>query len=159
MSNINGKPARIWIEKNRIDNGLFRVYWKDLTGDIEYDNNKGGATLDPEEGEGLRYEWYYKDGERADGESKGWFVNGISRSIYTYKNKKADGLWAEWFPNGNKRKEGYHRDGKRHGIWRYWNSCEILIAEEKFNDGILVHQKHYNKQGKEFLYSNREPGI
>ena len=149
MSTLNGKPVENWIGENCPENGLFRAYW---TEDGE------GISLE-DTGYGLRYEWYYKDGERADGESKGWFVNGISRSIYTYKNKKADGLWAEWFPNGNKRKEGYHRDGKRHGIWRYWNSCEILIAEEKFNDGILVHQKHYNKQGKEFLYSKRESGI
>jgi antitoxin component YwqK of YwqJK toxin-antitoxin module len=159
MSYIKGEHPGKWIEENMPENGLFRVYWKDLTGDIEYDNDNAGVTFDSEEGEGLRYEWYYKDGERADGESKGWFSNGISRSIYTYKNKKADGLWTEWFPNGNKRKEGYHRDGKQHGIWRHWNSCGVLIAEEKFNDGILVHKKHYNEQGEEFLDSKWEPGI
>ncbi len=56
--------------KNNPENGLFRVYWKDII-----DNWHGSATLNPDEGEGLRYEWYYKDGKRADGVSKGWWPN------------------------------------------------------------------------------------
>ncbi len=51
MSKINGKPADEWIESNHPENGLFRVYWKDVITYLE-----GGATLDPDESEGLRYE-------------------------------------------------------------------------------------------------------
>jgi antitoxin component YwqK of YwqJK toxin-antitoxin module len=159
MSKINGKPANDWIAENRIENGLFRVYWKDITGDVEYDNDNAGVTFDSEEGEGLRYEWYYKDGERADGECKGWYSDGSLRSIYTYKNRDKDGLWGQWWPDGKKRMEGFHKDGKQHGIWRHWSPSGVLIAEEKFNDGKKVYIKHYDEQGEEILDSKWEPGI
>jgi hypothetical protein len=46
------------IRNNHPENGLFRVYWKNVVSWEE-----GGATFEPEEAEGLRWEWYYKDGE------------------------------------------------------------------------------------------------
>ena len=49
MSKINGKPADVWIEENHPENGLFRVYWKDV---VNWD--EGGLTFNPDEGEGLR---------------------------------------------------------------------------------------------------------
>ena len=64
MSHINKEPAAVWIRHNHPENGLFRVYWKDVIDDLD-----GGATLNQHEGEGLRYEWYYKDGKRSDGVS------------------------------------------------------------------------------------------
>ena len=40
MSEIDGKRPKYWIEKNNPENGLFRVYWKDII-----DNWHGSATL------------------------------------------------------------------------------------------------------------------
>ena len=63
MSTIYGRYryADDWIDKVHPQNGLFRVYWKDVK-----NPHYGGATLDPDEGEGLRYEWYYKNGQMVD---------------------------------------------------------------------------------------------
>ena len=97
MSKINGKPAPEWIEENRPESGLFRVYWKDV---INFD--EGGLTFDENEGEGLRWEWYYKDGERADGEAKGWFSNGQIKQLSTWKNNRLDGKWIQWEQDGTK---------------------------------------------------------
>ena len=81
MSYINGKPAEDWIDENRPDTGLFKAYWKDAI-----DDDHGDATLDPDVGVGLRYEWYYKDGKRADGVSKCWYPGGKLKSERHYKN-------------------------------------------------------------------------
>ena len=51
----------------RPENGTFEVY---------YENGQ------------LRYQWDYKDGERADGESKGWWPDGSLKQIRTFKNGK-----------------------------------------------------------------------
>ena len=53
-SQKTGKTSEDWIEENRPENGLFRAYWYNYTGD-----DPGEPTLDPVEGDGLRYEWYY----------------------------------------------------------------------------------------------------
>ena len=44
MSYINGYNADVWIEQNHPENGLFRVYWKDI---IKW--NDGGATSSAKE--------------------------------------------------------------------------------------------------------------
>ena len=107
MSIINDKPAEEWIEKNHPENGLFRVYWTGVKGP-----NDGGATLDPDESEGLRYEWYYKDGKRADGKTRGWRPNGQLKQEGTYKNGKKDGLQTEWYENGQVKSKGTYKNGK-----------------------------------------------
>jgi len=108
MSEItSGSRAIHWIEKNQPENGLFRVYWKDVQS-----THRGGATLDPDKGEGLRYEWYYKDGKRADGESKGWWPNGQIKHIWTWKDGELNGLYTYWHENGQKVCEEIYKDGK-----------------------------------------------
>jgi antitoxin component YwqK of YwqJK toxin-antitoxin module len=114
MSEINGLSKHEWIEANRPENGIFRAYWKN-----SYSPNAGDATLDPDEGEGLRYEWYYKDGKQ-HGESKGWFPNGQLKQVRHFRNGKIDGLWTFWYKNGQKESEGYFRNGLKDGTWTYW---------------------------------------
>jgi len=97
-----------WIRKNHPENGVFRVYWKDVEGPY-----KGGVTLDPNENEGLRWEWYYKDGKHADGVSKGWFPNSQLKSEWNYKNGKRNGLQTQWDQNGQKMWEVTYKDGQK----------------------------------------------
>lgn len=84
---FDGELVDVWIEAYHPENGLFRVYWKDVI-----DPYNGGATLDPDEGEGLRFEWYYKDGKQ-EGKALGWFPNGRLKQEGTYKNGKQEGKW------------------------------------------------------------------
>ena len=114
MSKINGYHANIWIAKNHPVNGLFRVYWKDII-----DNDNGGATLNSDEGEGLRYEWYYKNGKK-DGTSRGWYPNGQLKHKVHWKDGKAEGLSIEWHENGQKRWEATHKNGKENGLRTEW---------------------------------------
>ena len=67
----NENPT-IGIQYDIPTNGLFQVHWSNGN---------------------LRYEWYYKDGERADGESKGWFPNGNMKQVWNWKNGEKDGLF------------------------------------------------------------------
>ncbi len=73
-------------------NGLFQIHWPN--------GNK-------------RYEWYYKDGKRADGVSRGWWPNGILKQERTYKDGKEDGLFTKWYENGQKKSEITYKDGKQ----------------------------------------------
>ena len=117
-----GMDCDDWIEQNRPENGLFRAYWKNAIEvtpdnyhlyrkDLEGPKWIGGATLDPEEGEGLRYEWYYKDGLHTDGISKGWWSNGNLKHSWTWKNGEKNGLYRGWYMNGLQSVEGIYKDG------------------------------------------------
>ena len=114
MTYVNGMRAEIWIEENRPENGLFRAYWKDPSTSNDYEKawkKEGSATLDPEEGEGLRWEWYYKDGKRADGISKGWYTDGKLKQTMTWKDSKRNGPLIAWYANGEQRPERIYKDG------------------------------------------------
>ena len=76
MSSINGKPIENWIGENCPENGWLRAYWTE---------DGHGISLE-DTGFGLRYEWEYKDGKRADGVSKGWFPNGNMKQVWNWKN-------------------------------------------------------------------------
>ena len=129
MSLIYKQDSEDWVEENHPENGLFRVYWKDVKG-----NYRGGATLDPEEGEGLRYEWYYKDGKMADGVSRGWFPNGNLKSEWTWKDGKANGVYTQWHMNGQKKLEGTFKNGVFHGKWTEWYENGQKRNEVTYND-------------------------
>jgi antitoxin component YwqK of YwqJK toxin-antitoxin module len=166
MSYINGVPAEDWIEENRPENGVFRVYWK--KGSTFWG---GDATLDPNEGKGLRYEFHYKDGKRADGVSKGWFpsgqlkhqwtwknneMNGLwirwhrNGQIYkkiTYKNGEKDGLWTNWYRHGQIRDEGIWKNGKKDGLWTFWYEGGNKWKEVTYKNGKLISSKLWDEKG------------
>ena len=140
-----GIPAEEWIEANHPENGLFRVYWKNVIEITEYNYLRyrdslsgarciGEATLDSEEGEGLRWEWYYKDGKRADGVSKGWYPNGQLKSKFNWKGRM-HGLYQEWYDNGQKKLEGTQKDGKEDGLFTEWFKNGQKRKEVTFKDG------------------------
>ena len=115
MSYIDRKSSQIWIEENCPENGLFRVYWKDVIDDFH-----GGVTFDPDEGEGLRWEWYYKDGKRADGISRGWYPNGIlKQERHRNKSGELDGKWTVWNEYGQMNGEWTYKNGKLVGTQAY----------------------------------------
>ncbi len=167
MSYIDGIEANKWIKNNHPENGLFRVYWKNV---VNWD--EGGATFDPDEGEGLRWEWYYKDGERADGISRGWFPNSNLKSEHTWKDGKLNGKWIqwketgekeivkyykdgnhdgsyiEWYKNGEKLKEGTYKDGNYDGLWTYWYINGQKRWEKTFKLGEIISEINYNKDGQ-----------
>ena len=141
MSLINGAAADVWIEENKPENGLFRAYWKDVTG-----IRTGGATLDPDEGVGLRYEWYYKDGKRAEGISRGWDSDGKLRSLRIY-NDMASLVHFEWYENGKKEYEKNYKDGKFDGLYTHWYDNGQKSFEGAYDDGKLISEKYWNEDG------------
>ena len=132
----------VWINNNCPIDGLFRVYWTE----------KGEATLDPEEGVGLRYEWYYKDGKRADGTSKSWHENGKIKQEYIWKNEgvtlrgdlkepvggTVDGTSKWWHPNGQLKQTQNWKNGVKHGVSNSWHKHGQKRSEETYKDGKLV---------------------
>ena len=164
---------REWIKNNHPENGLFRVYWKNVVNWEE-----GGATFDPDEGEGLRWEWYYKDGERADGISRGWYPNGNLKSEQlnglwienveagmkgielNMKNGKKDGLFTIFYmQNGQKREEQTWKDGKPDGLRTFWYENGQKKWEETYKDGLWDGLRtYYNEDGsiKELKHEIKE---
>ena len=131
MSWIDGQNADKWIEENHPKNGVFRVYWKDV---ISIEPLEGGVTLDINEGEGLRWEWYYKEGA-IDGVSMGWYPNGQLKQERRRKNGKHHGLWTEWFDNGKKKSEGIYKNGKKDGVFTQWYDNGEKWTEVIFKNG------------------------
>ena len=130
MSYINnGYSADVWIKKNHPNNGLFRVYWKDVEG--PYD---GGVTFNSTEGKKLRWEWFYKDGQK-DGVSKGWWPDGKLKQERTYKNGKRDGLFTIWYENGLKEREENYKDGELDGLVTIWYDNGQKKVEKTYKNG------------------------
>ena len=148
MSSINGRISTEWIHNNRPYNGLFRAYWTE----------DGNASVE-NTGLPVRYEWYCKDGKRADGISRGWWPNGqlkqemtwkdgellleihwgkngVKTARYTWKNGKRDGLQTYWYPNGHKRKESTYKDGKQDGVETRWYQNGQKIYEVNYKEGL-----------------------
>ncbi len=180
MSYIDGVPAEDWIEENRPKNGWYRVYWslpkklifhdiikgkrvsENLTTGLTDDGSvvgKGSKKSYLEQGYKLKYEWKYKNGKRADGESKGWWPNGQIKQIQTwkdgvphgphtawydngnlfaqryYKNRLEVGLWTYWYETGRKMREGNKKDNKREGLWTFWSPTGNKEKEEFYVNG------------------------
>ena len=134
MSTINGKPAEDWISENSPEIGVFRAYW-----------TEDGESVSLEDtGYGLRYEWYYKDGKRVDGVSRGWHLNGQIKSIHTYKDGKMISRteW-EWYSNGQKWKEGTYKDGNKNGKWTHWYENGQKKWEGTYKDGKVISSKRW----------------
>ena len=158
-----GKRGQVideWIKLNHPDNGLFRVYWKNVIA-----SNIGDVTLDPNDGEELRYEWYYKDGKRADGISKGWWPNGKLKHKWCWKNNVRDGLWIFYDENGQKKSEEIYKDGKEDGLWTYWSSdgndfAKLIIKNGQPWDGTYKKWSPYPyPNGKKILERFYKDGI
>jgi histidinol-phosphate aminotransferase len=85
----------------------------------------------------LRYEWYYKNGKRADGVSKGWYPDGTLSSESTYK----DGEIIKrcfWYETGIKIKEENHKNGEYNGLYARWDKNGQKEWEKFYKDGELV---------------------
>jgi len=143
MSYINDESAEEWIERNQPTNGLFKVYWKDVVGLA-----RGGATLDQDEGEGLRYEWYYKDGKK-DGVSKGWYPNGQIKHEWGWKNGIEDGQWKFWDGNGNLTAESFYKEGIKIGLWTWWYENGTKGREVTYKDGEYLLWIEWDMDGVE----------
>ena len=130
--------ANIWIENNHPENGWFRAYW-------EKDGN--GASLE-DTGFGLRWEWEYKDGERADGESKGWWPSGQLKCKWTYKDNKQVGKYNLWHPNGQKKIESYYTDnGVPNGLCIWWYDNGNKMQEFTYVNGKRSNEFEWNRDG------------
>ena len=100
----------------RPENGTFEVY---------YENGQ------------LRYQWDYKDGERADGESKGWWADGSLKQIRTFKDGKLHGRTIEWYSDGTKKVESSWKEGEVHGLVIWYNEDGGIRYEAHYENGLL----------------------
>ena len=104
-------------------NGLFQIYWSNGN---------------------LRYEWYYKDGKRADGVSRGWWPNGKLKQMIIRKDGKKDGLETTWHENGQKMYEGTYVYGIEVGKWTAYNedgTVKTVWEESKYTQGLTLKRK------------------
>jgi len=130
--------ATVWIRENRPENGWFRAYW-------EKDGN--GVSLE-DTGFGLRFEWEYKDGERADGISKGWYPNGVLKHTWNWKDKKQVGKYNLWYPNGQKKIESYFDNGVPKGLATWWYDNGNKMKEYTFVNGKMPDKiREWNRDG------------
>ncbi len=172
MGYINGIGSDLWIEENHPENGCLRVYWKGVIHYVPGGIWDADFTLNEEEGDGLRYELFFKDGMRADGITRGWYPNGNLKSEHTWKDGKLNGKWIqwketgekeivkyykdgnhdgsyiEWYKNGEKLKEGTYKNDFYDGLWTYWYVNGQKRWEKTFKLGEIISEINYNKDGQ-----------
>ena len=172
--------ASEWIEKNHPENGVFRVYWKDpptgpwrtrgdnaRLGKYTSENKesyyigfeKGGGVSFKDEGYGLRYEMYFKDGKR-EGISRGWFPNNQLKQKITWKGGKFNGKYTEWYDTGQKSEESYFENGKMEGLKTYWyengQKEREVNYKEKYKEGLSTS---WYKNGQKKAEGNYNEGV
>jgi antitoxin component YwqK of YwqJK toxin-antitoxin module len=104
----NERDTNLGNRYNTPIDGLFQVHWPNGN---------------------LRYEWYYKDGKRADGISRGWWENGNLKQEKNWKNGKQNGFWTSWYENGLIWLKRDMKDGKL-----VYNEHSFMIHGEKLSD-------------------------
>ena len=115
----------------------------------------------------LRYEWEYKDGKRADGESKGWHPSGNLKQIRNWKDGKEDGLHTEWFDSGQMKIEETYKNGYPDGLYTKWYENGQKKMEERYhrkpdwaaeipsvNDGLWINWTEDGKLSSERIYKD-----
>ncbi len=129
MSLVNGESADKWINRHKPENGWFRVYYIDSSG-------HQSATMTP--GKQLRWEWKYKNGKRADGVSKGWYLKGQLKQIQHYKNGVRHGKTIRYFPNGQIMDKFDCKDGLRHGLLKSYLENGVMAQESVWESGECI---------------------
>lgn len=131
--------------------GVFKIYWKNVRKSVGVAKDiypeGGDATIDPKEGEGIRFMFRYKEGKR-HGLSVGFLPNGKLKSLYNYVNGKQHGYKFEFFPNGKLRLMKSMKQGTVSGLNCVWyrngNIKKISIYEMKKPIGVCMI---YDKSG------------
>jgi antitoxin component YwqK of YwqJK toxin-antitoxin module len=112
----------------------------------------------------LRYEWYYKDGKRADGVSKGWYENGQIKQVRNYKDNQLHGLMLHYYHNGLKKSEQNWKQNNLHGLYTMWYYARTSKIDIKYNkwkegtykdgirDGKWTFWNPYGQVEREILY-------
>ena len=112
----------------------------------------------------LRYEWYYKDGKRADGVSKGWYENGQIKQVRNYKDNQLHGLMLHYYHNGLKKSEQNWEQNNLNGLYTMWYYARTSKIDTKYNkwkegtykdgirDGKWTFWNPYGQVEREILY-------
>lgn len=70
-----------------------------------------------------------------DGDSDGWFTNGVQELHERFEAGLPHGPRITWYPNGQKCSEGQLVSGRQEGIYRRWHENGQLAAEAEFAAG------------------------
>ena len=143
MSLVNGESAIPWIDRHKPENGWFRVYYIDFAG-------HQSATMTP--GKQLRWEWRYKDGKRADGVSKGWYLKGQIKQIQHYKNGVRHGKTIRYFPNGQMLDEFNFKNGFKHGTQTTYLENGVISKQSIWNNGEMEKTEIYTDDVNKISY-------
>ncbi len=72
---------------------------------------------------------------RLQGESVGWFINGVREVCEHFRRGLPYGTRTTWHMNGQKRSEGLLVAGQQQGTYRQWHENGTLAAEAEFEAG------------------------
>ena len=130
MSRVNGKSAHEWIEKNHPQDGEWIVYYKKGTAE--------DVTLDPEESDGKRWQFKYKNGVKIN-HSYGWYRDGTLKQVKYWIDGKRHGELIRYYQNGKINDHFHYKNGVKHGTQVSYNKygfCERGSAE--YIDGKFI---------------------
>jgi len=135
MSMLGKENAGDWIERNKPENGKFKVYYTEDAIKMDAPNSSFGVMTDiskfPKEledgvfysfedtGLGLRYEWEYLNGKQ-HGRARSYFSNGQLRVECNYNHGVLFGVYVDYFFNGMLREKISYNNGVEVGERKQW---------------------------------------
>jgi histidinol-phosphate aminotransferase len=101
----------------------------------------------------LKYHWRYKNGQRVDGISKGWFPDGQLKSEQIYKD---NGIIKRcfWHENGIQSKEENWKNGEYNGLYTRWDEHGIKEWEKFYKDGELISFTYFKSLNEIYTLSS-----
>ena len=146
---VKSQSALIWIPEHAPRDGEFNVWW------THEDPLEGASLVD--NGCYKRWQMFFKDGQRADGHSYGWFPNGQLRQIISWKNGVMHGPNVRFHYTGYLNDQEHYVNGKREGVFfsRDLDGTILSVSEWKNGDCIytgegpdIMVRSHYLKRLK-----------
>jgi len=79
---------------------------------------------------------------------KEYFENGVLKSEANFRGSRRDGVTRRYYENGTLMIEASFKKSEPHGIFREYYENANLMAEEVYDEGQLIIQKRFDRNGK-----------
>ncbi len=158
---LGKENAGDWIERNKPENGKFKVYYTEDAIKMDAPNSSFGVMTDiskfPKEledgvfysfedtGLGLRYEWEYVNGKQ-HGRARSYFSNGQLRVECNYNHGVLFGVYVDYFFNGMLREKISYNNGVEVGERKQW------YMENNNALKWIINYTNGKKDGNSILY-------
>lgn len=88
--------------------------------------------------------WAYTDSKKR--QLKGWYANGQTAVLFSYRGGHLNGAWQTWYENGKQKEAGHFKKGYPDGSWQFWYASGMLKSTRSFSAAKMQSLAIANRQ-------------